>query len=275
MLVVVALGGNALLKRGEPLTAEAQRRNVTVAAQALAQLVRAGHHLVVTHGNGPQVGLLALQGAAYKPDEAFPLDVLGAQTEGMIGYLIEQELENALAHDRPVATLLTQVLVDRADPAFLQRAPDVEQLWRRGNAMVRPAVGLRNLYPPRVSGLPSATRVLCSWGWEESGLPREWVNSFNDELNLITTVSRYVAELLVANGVRVPIAVVGNGVEQIVQVVGIIRLLALKGLKIRSPVGAGITRITQRNVTAACGQSQRCSKQRSQQVKIEFGWQTS
>ena len=99
------------------------------------------------------------------------------------------------------------------DPAFLQRAPDVEQLWRRGNAMIRPAVGLRNLYPPRVSGLSSATRVLCSWGWEESGLPREWVNSFNDELNLITTVSRYVAELLVANGVRVPIAVVGNGAD--------------------------------------------------------------
>ncbi len=79
------------------------------AAQALAQVVQAGHQLVVTHGNGPQVGLLALQGAAYQPDEAYPLDVLGAETEGMIGYLIEQELENALGHDRPVATLLTQV----------------------------------------------------------------------------------------------------------------------------------------------------------------------
>ncbi|MDK8463171.1 carbamate kinase [Marinobacter sp. SS13-12] len=118
MLVVAALGGNALLRRGEPLTAEAQRANVKVAAESLADIVRAGHQLVVTHGNGPQVGLLALQGAAYKPDEAYPLDVLGAETEGMIGYIIEQELENALDHDRPVATLLTQVLVDKDDPAF-------------------------------------------------------------------------------------------------------------------------------------------------------------
>lgn len=118
MLVVAALGGNALLKRGQPLTAEAQRANVKIAAEALAKIVRAGHHLVVTHGNGPQIGLLALQGAAYNPDEAFPLDLLGAQTDGMIGHVIEQELENALGHDRPVATLLTQVLVDGRDPAF-------------------------------------------------------------------------------------------------------------------------------------------------------------
>ena len=118
MLVVAALGGNALLRRGEPLTAAAQRANVKIAAQSLADIVRAGHQLVVTHGNGPQVGLLALQGAAYKPDEAYPLDVLGAETEGMIGYIIEQELENALDHDWPVATLLTQVLVDKDAPAF-------------------------------------------------------------------------------------------------------------------------------------------------------------
>lgn len=118
MRVVVALGGNALLKRGEPLTAQNQRRNAREAANALAGLVEDGHELIVTHGNGPQVGLLALQGAAYKPDEAYPLDVLGAETEGMIGYLIEQELENALQHTRPVATLLTQVLVEASDKAF-------------------------------------------------------------------------------------------------------------------------------------------------------------
>jgi carbamate kinase len=85
MLVVAALGGNALLKRGEPLTARTQRANVRIAAQGLAAIVRAGHDLVITHGNGPQVGLLALQGAAYNPDEAYPLDMLGAETEGMIG----------------------------------------------------------------------------------------------------------------------------------------------------------------------------------------------
>jgi len=118
MLVVAALGGNALLRRGEPLTAEAQRTNVAGAADALAQIIRAGHRLVITHGNGPQIGLLALQGAAYKPDEAFPLDVLGAETDGMIGYMIEQALENALGHDRAVATLLTQIEVDPKDPAF-------------------------------------------------------------------------------------------------------------------------------------------------------------
>ncbi len=118
MLVVAALGGNALLRRGEPLTADNQRMNVQRAAPALAAILRAGHQLVITHGNGPQVGLLALQGAAYRPDEAYPLDVLGAETEGMIGYLIEQELENALEHDRPVAVLLTQIVVDANDPAF-------------------------------------------------------------------------------------------------------------------------------------------------------------
>ncbi|MDA3921596.1 MAG: carbamate kinase [Salinisphaera sp.] len=118
MRIVAALGGNALLRRGEPPTAANQRSNAAIAAQALAELVRAGHQLVVSHGNGPQVGLLALQGAAYRADEAYPLDVLGAETEGMIGYLIEQELGNQLGWDRPVATLLTQVRVDAADPAF-------------------------------------------------------------------------------------------------------------------------------------------------------------
>ena len=124
MLVVAAFGGNAMLKRGQPPTADAQRANVKVAAKALAAVVGAGHRLIITHGNGPQVGLLALQGAAYKPDEAYPLDVLGAETEGMIGYMIEQELENALNHDRPVATLLTQVIVD-AQRSCIQKTHQV------------------------------------------------------------------------------------------------------------------------------------------------------
>jgi carbamate kinase len=117
MRIVVALGGNALLKRGEPMTAHAQRANVKVAAQALAQIAR-DHQLIISHGNGPQVGLLALQGAAYKPAEAYPLDVLGAETEGMIGYMIEQELGNLLPFEVPFATLLTMVEVDGADPGF-------------------------------------------------------------------------------------------------------------------------------------------------------------
>jgi carbamate kinase len=137
MLVIAALGGNALLHRGQPLTAQAQRANVKLAAQALAKIVRAGHQLIVTHGNGPQVGLLALQADSYKPDEAYPLDVLGAETEGMIGYMIEQELENALNHDRPVATLLTQVIVETDDPAFAKPTKFVGPIYTKEEAETR------------------------------------------------------------------------------------------------------------------------------------------
>ena len=117
MRVLVALGGNALLKRGEPMTEDVQRANIRVAARALAPVAEQ-HQLVLSHGNGPQVGLLALQAAAYKDVEPYPLDVLGAQTEGMIGYLIEQELGNALPAEVPLATLLTMIEVDADDPAF-------------------------------------------------------------------------------------------------------------------------------------------------------------
>jgi len=113
----VALGGNALLQRGQPLTAENQRRNVAIAAEALAPLAH-DYQLVVSHGNGPQVGLLSLQSAAYEEVEEYPLDILGAQTEGMIGYIIEQELGNLLPMEEPLATILTMVEVDPEDPAF-------------------------------------------------------------------------------------------------------------------------------------------------------------
>ena len=119
MRIVVALGGNALLKRGEPMTAAAQHTNVRIAAAALADLAR-DHQIIVAHGNGPQVGLMALQAAAYAPETLWPLDILGAETEGMIGYLIEQELMNALRPGTDCATLLTRVEVDRLDPAFDQ-----------------------------------------------------------------------------------------------------------------------------------------------------------
>jgi carbamate kinase len=115
--IVVALGGNALLKRTDPMTAEAQRANIRIAARALAPLA-AEHELVLAHGNGPQVGLLALQAAAYSGAESFPLDVLGAQTQGMIAYMLEQELGNFVPADKRIATILTMVEVDPADPAF-------------------------------------------------------------------------------------------------------------------------------------------------------------
>ncbi len=117
MRIVIALGGNALLKRGEPMSAEMQRINIRIATHALAPLVQ-DHELVLSHGNGPQVGLLALQAAAYTEVDPYPLDVLDAQTEGMIGYMIEQELRNLLPRDVPLATILTMIAIDPADPAF-------------------------------------------------------------------------------------------------------------------------------------------------------------
>lgn len=115
--VVVALGGNALLRRSEPMTASAQRANVRIACKALAPLAEE-YNLVIAHGNGPQVGLLALQAAAYTDVEPYPLDVLGAQTQGMIAYMVEQELGNVLPLEHPIATVLTMVEVDPNDPAF-------------------------------------------------------------------------------------------------------------------------------------------------------------
>ena len=115
MRIVVALGGNALLQRGQPMTAEKQRENVRVAAAQLAPVAE-GNELVISHGNGPQVGLLALQASAYTAVDPYPLDVLGAETEGMIGYMIEQELGNLLPFERPFASILTMIEVDPADP---------------------------------------------------------------------------------------------------------------------------------------------------------------
>ena len=133
MRIVIALGGNALLKRGEPMTADAQRRNIHEAAVAIAP-VTTEHQVVITHGNGPQVGLLALQGAAYKPDEAYPLDVLGAETEGMIGYMLEQELGNLLPFEVPFATLLTMVEVDGDDPGFANPTKFVGPVYEKHDA---------------------------------------------------------------------------------------------------------------------------------------------
>jgi carbamate kinase len=116
LIVVIALGGNALLQRGEPVSADVQRRNMKRAGASIAEVAK-NHHVVLTHGNGPQVGLLALQEASYSDIFQNPLDVLGAETEGMIGYLIEQELSNRLP-GREILTLLTRVEVDPADPAF-------------------------------------------------------------------------------------------------------------------------------------------------------------
>jgi carbamate kinase len=129
--IVIALGGNALLRRGEPLTVENQRRNVRAAARAIAPIAE-GNDLVISHGNGPQVGLLALQAAAS--GQHTPLDVLGAETEGMIGYMIEQELGNLVPFERPFATMLTMVEVNPADPAFQHPTKPIGPMYTREEA---------------------------------------------------------------------------------------------------------------------------------------------
>ncbi len=174
MRIVAALGGNALLQRGQPMTASAQQTNVRLAAIALADLAR-DHQIIVAHGNGPQVGLLALQGAAYDPATPWPLDVLGAETDGMIGYLIEQELMNALPDGARCATLLSRVEVDADDPAFdtpskpigpVYSADAAAQAVRdHGWAMVTEKTGGRRRVVPsplplRIIGLEAITTLL-------------------------------------------------------------------------------------------------------------------
>ncbi|CAA0128634.1 Carbamate kinase 1 [Mycolicibacterium vanbaalenii] len=133
MRIVIALGGNALLKRGQPMTADNQRANIRVAAECIAAIT-AGNEIVVAHGNGPQVGLLALQAAAYHEVAPYPLDVLGAQTEAMIGYVIEQELGNLLPAEQSLATLLTMIEVDRDDPAFEHPTKPIGPVYDRETA---------------------------------------------------------------------------------------------------------------------------------------------
>ena len=130
MRIVIALGGNALLRRGDPMTTEVQRRNIRTAAEAIAPLA-AEHSIVVVHGNGPQVGLLSLQAESYHDAEPYPLDVLDAGTQGMVGYLIQQELRSLLPPDRHVATLLTMITVDPGDPAFASPAKFVGPVYAK------------------------------------------------------------------------------------------------------------------------------------------------
>lgn len=161
MRVVVALGGNALLRRGQPMSEQNQRENVKRATRSLARIARE-HQIVITHGNGPQVGLLALQSAAYKDVDPYPLDVLGAESEGMIGYLIEQELGNILPDNQPIATLLTQIEVDPRDPAFQHPSKPIgpmyvreeaERLAReRGWAIAADSDGYRRVVPSPLPG---------------------------------------------------------------------------------------------------------------------------
>ncbi|CAH0311542.1 MULTISPECIES: carbamate kinase [Pseudomonas] len=133
MRIVIALGGNALLRRGEPMSADNQRANIRIATEQIAK-IHPGNQLVIAHGNGPQIGLLSLQAAAYSQVSPYPLDVLGAETDGMIGYIIEQELGNLLDFEVPFATLLTQVEVDPNDPAFQAPSKPIGPVYSKADA---------------------------------------------------------------------------------------------------------------------------------------------
>lgn len=163
MRVLIALGGNALLERGQPPDAALQLANLRRAAASVAEIARR-HEVIVTHGNGPQVGLLALQSAALERVPPYPLDVLGAQTEGMIGYWIELELRNQLA-GREVATLLTQTEVAAGDPAFAAPAKLIGPLYGEAEAREQAAARGWRIAPDgagfrRVVPSPEPLRIL-------------------------------------------------------------------------------------------------------------------
>jgi carbamate kinase len=133
MRIVIALGGNALLQRGQAMGADKQRENIRLAVAQIAQI--APHNeLIIVHGNGPQIGLLALQALSYTATSPYPLDILGAETEGMIGYLIQQELGNQLPAETPIATLLTQVEIDINDPAFQHPTKPIGPIYSQEEA---------------------------------------------------------------------------------------------------------------------------------------------
>jgi carbamate kinase len=229
--VLVALGGNALLRRGEPMTAENQRANVRVAAQSLAPVAR-HHQLVISHGNGPQVGLLALQAAAYKEVEAYPLDVLGAQTEGMIGYLIEQELGNLLPPEVPFATLLTMIEVDTDDPAFQDPTKFVGPIYSDADAAAlaadkgwtfkRDGEHLRRVVPSPAPKrvfeirpirwlLERGVLVICAGG---GGIPTAWVAGDERTLGGVEAViDKDQASALLARDLEVDLFVMATDVD--------------------------------------------------------------
>ena len=231
MRVLVALGGNALLKRGEPMTAEAQRANVRIAARALAPVAER-HQLILSHGNGPQVGLLALQAAAYKEVEAYPLDVLGAQTEGMIGYMVEQELGNLLPDEVPFATILTMVEVDADDPAFADPTKFVGPVYdadaaqalvaKKGWVFKADGDAFRRVVPSPAPKrifeirpirwlLDQGTVVICAGG---GGIPTMWVPGQGRTLGGVEAViDKDLASELLAREVEADLFVMATDVD--------------------------------------------------------------
>jgi carbamate kinase len=234
--VVVALGGNALLRRGQKLSAENQRENARIACRALAPIARE-HELVISHGNGPQVGLLALQGSAYTAVETYPLDVLGAQTEGMIGYILMQELGNELPFEIQLATTLTMIEVDPDDPAFddptkpigpIYTAADAEKLrLEKGWTFKLDGDSYRRVVPSplprRIFGIPliqqlldSSCVVICAGG---GGIPTMYVE---DEVpagkrlvGVEAVIDKDLASALLAIDLRADALIIATDVEAV------------------------------------------------------------
>jgi len=230
--IVVALGGNALQRRGEPMTIEGQRANVATACQALAP-VAAQHELVISHGNGPQVGLLALQAAAYQEAAAYPFDVLGAQTEGMIGYLIEQELGNLLPFDKPLATVLTMTEVDPDDPAFanptkfvgpVYSEEEANTLARERGWTVRPdGNAWRRVVPSPMPKRIFETRpvewllehgsvVVCAGG---GGIPTMYRPGTRTLVGVEAVIDKDRASAVLAEGLRADLLVIATDVDAV------------------------------------------------------------
>jgi carbamate kinase len=175
MRIVMALGGNALLQKDQPPEAEVQWQNIVGAARAIAHIAD-DNELIITHGNGPQVGILAMQAENYQGVRPYPLDILDAESEGMLGYQIEQALINAIP-EREVVAVLTQVLVDENDNAFKNPGKPIGPFYQKterprleeqyGRDLVETANGLRRVVPspqPKQIIELSAIRLLVEHG---------------------------------------------------------------------------------------------------------------
>jgi carbamate kinase len=203
MLVVLALGGNALLRREEPLELDLQRKNLRAAVtKSLAPIVRK-HQVVITHGNGPQICLLALQAAAYQDVSPYPLDVLGAESEGMIGYLIAQALSNEVPA-LEIATLVTQVEVDPADPAFATSTKPIGPIYDEAE-MKRIAAQTSWAFVPEAHGFRRAV---------PSPAPRRVV-----EINAVKLLVRAGMAVVCAGGGGIPVVTGADGLRGVEAVV--------------------------------------------------------
>jgi carbamate kinase len=232
MRIVVALGGNALQRRGEPMTVERQRANVAAACKSLAPVAER-HELVISHGNGPQVGLLALQAAAYDEASAYPFDVLGAQTEGMIGYLIEQEIGNLLPFEKPLATILTMTEVDPDDPGFANPTKFVGPVYpeadahrlaaERGWTVRQDGAAWRRVVPSPVPKRIFETRpvewllsqgcvVICAGG---GGIPTMYLKGTRTLVGVEAVIDKDRASAVLAQGLGADLLVIATDVDAI------------------------------------------------------------